>query len=193
MEVLKNLEEILKPDPRIMCFKMYDESLDDYRNFTINDFHETASSLKLNSSIPEDIQSILATALNLWVYSWFYYPFNAESGFIAYRALENALGKTLGLEQAKSGLHSLLEEAVKRELLKEEKFTRNETPQEFKDFIEKQTGKPYKAAPDTFIEDLPRILSRARNSYAHGELNIHHMGIQELRLVIEAINQLFPI
>lgn len=190
MEVLKEFKDIGTVDPRVARFARIDNSSKGYHPITIEEWYETATDLKLNSTAPEDVQSMFSMALNMWLYSWFYYPLNSEAGFLAIRALENALKQRLSIKKS-CGLKFLLKQAVDKGLFKEEKFTRDEVPEEVVKYFEKRAGKPLRTQPDTFIQDLPETLSSIRNSYAHGDLNIHLYGAKQLRLISEIINQLY--
>lgn len=192
METLKKFEDLDKPDLRSSRFHTYDEKLGSYRPLSLSDFYDTASNLQLNSSAPEDVRSQINIALNMWLYSWYHYPLNAEAGFLAFRALENALKYAMNLKKSKIGLKKLVELAIEKKFLREDGFTRDELPEEVKQIFRAKYGDAYEKQPDTFLEDLPGTIANTRNSFAHGEMTIHMYGARHLRLVIEAINQLFP-
>lgn len=191
METLKRFEELEKPDPRFELFHMFYKETGDHRPISLLDLYNTASGFKLHPDTPEDVQSQINIALNMWVYSWYHYPMNVEAGFLAFRALENALRYAMDEKGSKRGLRKLVQMAVDEQLLKEEGFTRDELPEAVKQFFIAKYGDEYKEHPDTFMEDLPDHIAALRNSYAHGEMAIHMYGIRHIRLVIEAINQLF--
>jgi len=193
MENLKRFEDLGKPDPRFQRFHTLDKTLGGYKPLTLRDFHATASEFNLNPDVPEDVQSQINVALNMWVYSWYHYPMNVEAGFLAFRALENALRYALNENHSAQGLKRIVQIAIERRMLKEDGFTRDELPEEVKQFLIEKYGDDYKENPNTFMEDLPDHIASLRNSYAHGEYSVHMYGMKHIRLVIEAINQLYPL
>ncbi len=190
IEVLKKFEHLYKPDLRVSCIHTYDETLGDYRPQTIEDYYKMASSLKVNTTAPDSVQSMIAIALNMWVYSWFYYPLNCEAGYLAIRVLENAL--KCALKRKNGGLNGLLKDAIQNNLIKEECITRGETPKELVDYFKKRAGSDYKEPEDTFMKDLPKSTASYRNAMAHGDLSINPHGMKDILLAVEVINQLFP-
>ena len=192
MEKLKEFEDLEKPDPRNTRFHTFDGTLGKYRPLLLSDFYDTASRLRVNSGAPEDVQSQINIARNMWVYSWYHYPLNVEAGFLAFRALENALKYALSKKGTHCGLKKLVKLAIEKKMLKEDGFTREEVPEEVKQYFKAKFGNAYEEQPDTFMEDLPSIIADIRNSCAHGELTIHMYGARHIRLAIESINQLFP-
>ncbi|MCK5035299.1 MAG: hypothetical protein KAS73_05345 [Candidatus Sabulitectum sp.] len=191
VEILKKIESLYEPDPRVTCIHTYDKTLGGYRPQIIEDYYKTASSIHVNSTVPDSVQSMIAIALNMWMYSWFYYPLNCEAGYLAIRALENAL--KCALNRNKGGLSGLLNDAIQNNLIKEENITRGEIPKELTDFFKKKAGSGYKEPEDTFMKDLPKSTASYRNAMAHGDLSINPYGMKDILFAVEVINQLFPV
>lgn len=192
MEELKLLDEMSKPDPRMKSLKTYDEEHHCYRPFVTKDIHDTAARYSLNHNVPEEIQNCFAVAQNMYAYSWYYYPLNAEAGFLALRTTEQALKIRMKLRENRIGLSALLSKAVKLSLLTEDGYTIPEPKQEYREIIKELTGIYPDPPQQSFLERLPKMLAGMRNSPAHGEISIHPMGALMLRISAETINQLFP-
>lgn len=192
MERLKTLDEMGKPDPRITHFATYDEKIKGYRPFRIQDIYNTARQHNINNAAPEEIRTSFAVAQNMYAYSWFYYPLNAEAGFLALRTAERALKLRMGMAKERIGLSALVKKAVDQGLLKEDGYSIPGPDPEYANMIEEITGKRPRPVRSSFLERLPKMLSGMRNSPAHGEVSIHPMGALRLRISAETINQLYP-
>ena len=123
MEFLKSLRELCKPDGRNTLFHKWDVRLGMYRPFTMEDIYAIALNHSLNESVPEEVKNTFAIAQNMYAYSWFYYPFNAEAGLVALRATERALKIRMDMKKTRRGLKYLVSEAIRRNLLFEEDYT----------------------------------------------------------------------
>ena len=189
METLKKFNSIVEPDERQKHFILYDEVLGHDRALEINDFYAIAEKIKLHDKVPEIVRSHFATAQNLLVYSWFFYPFNVTAEFIAYTTLELALKEKFKV-QKRTSFRSLVEKAVKEGIVKDEGFSHYQAilknsksyltnPSEEVDEIIKYT--------DILIETIPYF----RNEYAHGSNILHNGGAFNVQLCADFINQLF--
>jgi len=122
MEELKKLEEILEPDERQKHFAVINWETGEHRPLTIEDIHQSAASIKLHDGVPEEIRSHFATAQNLLVYSWFFYPFNVTAEFLAFVTLEHALRKRFNPKKQTS-FRDLVRRAVREGLVRDEGFS----------------------------------------------------------------------
>lgn len=191
MEKLKQFKKLGEPDPRYYAFRTFDEELHDYLPITAREIYDAVSSIRLHEGVPEPIRSSFEIARNLYAYSWFYYPFNSEAGFLAIRTTEQALKLSLGIKKKRMGLKMLAQRAIDEGLLHSDKFTKPSTPRGLLVAIEEITGRQQRPESEFPLEELPEMLSGMRNSPAHGEASIHPMGSMMLRLSAETINQLF--
>src|SRR5438046_3200701 len=92
MENLKPFEEICQKDVRQDSFAVMDANhAGIFRKRTLEDFYRTAEHISLHDGVPEKVRSHFATARNLIVYSFFYYPFNVTAQFLAFVSVEYAL------------------------------------------------------------------------------------------------------
>lgn len=173
MESLKPLDEITEPDIRNAFFAVTDNSTFT-RKLTLNDIHEAVSAITLSESVPEEIRSHFAQALNLAVYSWFHYPFNVTSQFMGFVTVEFALKKRLN---SKKSFKYLIRRAVNEGLVRDEGFTvtAHREPSE-----------------KTYVETLIEVMPELRNSLAHGSNMLHNNSLSSLRICADFINQLFP-
>ena len=164
MEELKSLPEILQPDERSKFFS----------NNSLSSRHSAISSIKLSSSVPEDIRSQFNVALMLSVYAWLYYPFHQVSELKAFSTLEMAL--RWKLPNNKGGLKKLLSLAIDTGLIVDKGFSHICTSGD---------------SLNEYSTKLPDIISDLRNDLAHGSSTLHPQSLFTLRNCSEIINQLF--
>lgn len=91
MEKLKNLEDVMAADERMQHLVVFDDTSGEFRPIALRDLHSVADATALHDGVPEDIQSHFETARNLFVYSWFFYPFNVAAQLQAFSSAEFAL------------------------------------------------------------------------------------------------------
>jgi hypothetical protein len=198
METLKAIGDIQKADER----NLYWAFVSTGKQLTIEDRYGEISSIRLNSSAPEDVRSYFATLQNLCVFAWFSYDFYALVFFLTFTLIEMALKLRLPHKgRDRRTLRPLLQEAIKQKLIDEKMFThikviRRQRAEDLRLLrgIEKITraNLPKKNA---YLEVLLKSLPKLRNSFAHpGAQAIHfpHEAIFSLRFTAEFINQLFP-
>jgi hypothetical protein len=194
MEYLKKIVEIVKPDVRQNCFVKIDVQNGTFHPFTLEDFHQKAKSIKLHASVPENIRSHFATARNLIVYSWFYYPFNVTAQFIAYTTVEFALRTKFN--DRRTNFKNLLKKAIDAGLITDRGFSdrvrkvkhiRENNAVLLPDFHLPEP-KLMREYADTLVESIPFL----RNQIAHGTNMLHEQGAKHVRICAELINQLFP-
>lgn len=189
MEELKKLEEVLEPDKRQKHFAVINWEDGEHRPLTLEDIYQSAASIKLHDGVPEEIRSHFATAQNLLVYSWFFYPFNVTAEFLAFVTLEHALRNRFKPKKETS-LKELVKRAVTEGLVRDEGFSH------IQDRVELDT--PFDEGFETFpqqvkkyVEILTESIPFLRNELAHGSPMLHPGGAFSVRLCAEFINQLF--
>lgn len=188
MEVLKQLEEVLEPDGRQKLFAVIDHSSGEYRPLMLQDIYRSVASIKLHNGVPEEIRSHFATAQNLLVYSWFFYPFNVTAQFLAFATVELALKIRLKPKR-KASFKSLVRSAIEQGLVNDQGFSHiqyldlNDFPGEEIAVMPKQTK--------SYVEILADSMPYLRNELAHGSPMLHPNGASSVRICAEFINQLF--
>jgi len=196
-EDFRSLETVMKPDPRMEGFSIFDEIENGFRTITISDQFNSLENLKLHNAVPEHIRIHFATAKNLLLYSWYVYRFIPVAEMHAYSTVEMALKDISGKKRC--GLRKLLEHAVENKLISDKGFRihrelelRNkrgiaaireiegpdDTPEE-----EKERRK--------YVEILLEVMPKLRNAYAHGSKTIHPNGFLTLEICSEKLNQLY--
>jgi hypothetical protein len=121
MEKLKKLKEIMMPDGRTSSFVIVNRETGQKREFGISDLHEQIEMIKLDESVPEEVQSQFNVARNLCLYSWYCYSFHNVTCLQAYSTIELALRIKLGkAEDAKCTLRPLMDEALSKGLISED-------------------------------------------------------------------------
>jgi hypothetical protein len=220
-DLLRTIDSLHEADIRNGYFSRWDSGSGEFRSVTASEQLADVASFELNVSVPQPVRVHFETAKNLYAYAWFVYRFYPVAEQQALTSLEFALRERLGAEVAQSsreatrrsrGLKNLLEEARKRQLISNERFswTRERALQrarqraEFQQIEEMQrlglttveidysNVKPLSEDFDqdwigTFIATLPRI----RNAYAHGSGILHNSVSHTFEIVSELINQIF--
>jgi hypothetical protein len=204
---LKAFDCITKPDPR------HDGSLG-----TLDGLHADLSAIAIHAGVPLHVRQLFETAKNLSLYSWFVYRFHPIAQLIGYASLEQALmervahHRGIATDAVRETLRPLMNLAATNGWLKNERFdsVRRAAHVQLRD--EKtldmiQSGQigeePVESPP---IEEAD-ILTRAsrldyvvriaeampyiRNHIAHGRPALHGGSAATLRVIAEAINQLF--
>ena len=175
MEILKPLDKIMQPDERNLFFVFIDNN-GNQRRQDIGDLHRAASSITLNSTVPETVRSHFAQALNLSVYAWFHYQFNVTADFMSMVTVEFALRERLKPE-GYVPFKKLVVRAVRMGLVKDEGF-------------EVARGTPI--GKTSYVETLIEVLPVLRNGHAHGAFMLYNNPFTSLRIAADFINQLFP-
>lgn len=203
---LKPLDKVTEPDERQANFVA-----------SLADAHAQLSELILHPGVPVAVRQLFETAKNVSLYSWFVYRFHPVAELVAYSALEFALRLRAGDEldgidkKRHPGLSKLLRRACDEGWLTSEAFPSfgylayqrarqaviAESIQNISDRDETSLREPTqeevaKAATEI---DVPRMLLEVapnlRNALAHGSQILHPNSRATLRLICEAINQLF--
>lgn len=187
MEKLKEKDRITAPDERQKHFVVIDAESGKFRPLSLNDIFDNAFSIQLHDGVPDEIRSHFATAQNLLVYSWFYYPFTVTAKFMAYVSLEFALKKKFCKPKERIPLKKLLEKAVKEGLIKDEGFSRIRRRTAFIPELNDEDNKDVNRYAKILMDTIPSL----RNHLAHGSSHLND-GTSTVRVCAEIINQLYP-
>lgn len=190
MEEFKEFNEILNPDERQNAFAVINRVSGHHRPRMLRDIYDSAASIKLHSGVPEEIRNHFAAALNLLVYSWFFYPFNVTAQFLAFVTVEFALKQRLKPEK-KVSFKQLLTQAVEEGLIKDEGFSHLREQQEFDEQLSQEMG-TLQENVKSYVEILVETMPYLRNELAHGTRMLHPNGASSVQICAEFINQLFP-
>jgi hypothetical protein len=203
---LKSLAQIAAPDER-----------QPFLVGSLEAVHAELSELELHRGVPRNVRQLFEAAKNVSLYSWFVYPFHQVAELIALASLEFALRTRDGFvewdtsERKKPGLSQLLHKARRERWLTNAAF-----PSRRWMAIERASLKLVRAAMPGMTEgetrevrdpteaeimdamsgiDVVQILvetaPKLRNNLAHGSSTLHPNSRTTLRLVAEAISQLF--
>jgi hypothetical protein len=173
METLKPLSEVTEPDARNLYFVVTELS-GAARRLSLKDIHDIVSGITLHPGVPEAIRSHFSQAQNLSIYSWFHYPFNVTSQFLAFVSVEFALKHRL---QSRASFKTLIRTAVESGLIKDHGFT---------------IAAHREQATEPYVQTLIEVMPSLRNQLAHGTNMLHNNSISSLRICADFINQLFP-
>lgn len=191
VEILKDLSELCLADERQKLFVAdFDEVTGACRHWGIEDVYHEAASIELSVNVPDKIKSHFATALNLLVYSWFYYPFNVTAQFMAYTTVELALKEKYGVKRysKKSSFRTLLDRAVKDGLIKSKGFSHIQNKSSYVPYLGAEL---HSSGEQDYCDVLVEALPYLRNQLAHGSPMLHPNGGKSVRICSELINQLF--
>jgi hypothetical protein len=202
---LRPISDVYRPDPRRLNIVG-----------TLGDEYEDLASIHLNEGVPAIAAQLFETAKNVSLYSWFVFRFHPVAESVAFSALELALnlrksGLTLLPHDFRSeGLSKLLREAVESGLIRESEFASRPS---FAAHTARMMliarliaeGRDYMEIPEPTEDEISLASSEVsltkhliglwpevRNALAHGSPRLTPNSRQTLRLVSEAINQLFP-
>jgi hypothetical protein len=183
-ETLKSLDELLLPDSRSEM-ALVNRKTGEARPLTLEDYHRYATTIRLNETVPEPIRDHFTTALHLGVYSWLVYRFTMVSQQQAYATLEWALRERVGalVKKSRPMLADLLKTALDKGFLRGRLFQQ----------WARIGGDPAdEAAADAWLRDVAEMILHFRNHLSHGSWHLVSMHWDVLRIVADAVNQLYP-
>lgn len=197
-EQLKPLNQVVRPDERAALFSTTDPMTGIPMPLGLADLHARAAAIELHEGVPEVIQSHFATAKNLLVYAWFYYPFTVTAHFMSMVSIEYALRIRFDAKPA-NGFKDLVRRAVTEGLVRDEGFshiapstTDAKSPQSWLPTVpadvDELTGEPKR-----YVDELTKVLPSLRNLYAHGRHSVHPYSSLSVQIAADFINQLYPI
>lgn len=202
MEKLKKLKDVCVPDERMQHLVVFDNAKGAFRQLMLQDLYAVAEATELNEGVPVDIRSHFETARNLFVYSWFFYPFNVAAQLQAFASAEFALktkagstrsaevGRRRSRHQRPPGFAQLLKTALAQGWISDQGFSHFESwrLRGISRVMGKGSESPeVKSYTQTLVEVLPCL----RNDLAHGSTTLHYRGAEYLGICAELINQLF--
>lgn len=174
MEKFKKFDEIQKYDERFDMFagaSAYNSDLPS--GLTLKDVYEIVEPIELIDNVPEKIKSEFNIAKNLYVYSYYSYPFKTVSDLKSISTLEYALRTFYNVKDKQKGLRKHLNRAIREARIiyldsKDEKKT-----------IEEQILRA-------------SFLPTSRNNLAHGSSNLYFPTDNKIITVCaNCINQLY--
>lgn len=187
MEEIKTGETIGKADFRRTIFVLVNQSTGAQRSVIFADIEGRVSDIVICKTAPEEVQNLLITSKNLLLYSWHYYPFSTTAALQAAVALERALKIRLGANP-RDTLTYLLKKAIRARLLTDEGFPRWRAHQKA---FRQIHNLPVPSRPKSLVCLLLRTFPHFRNTIAHGNPFLDHIGFLHLDIANEAITQLF--
>src|SRR6185437_16742910 len=116
MERLKTLAHIVEVDERNLRFV----DMDTLSTWTLEKNYEELTSIRLNASVPQEVQSLFTTAQNTSIYAWYSYDLCGVAQFVSLMCVEMALRLRFPVSKEKDrrrSLESLLRKAVAEKLI----------------------------------------------------------------------------
>jgi hypothetical protein len=187
METLKPLNKILEPDGR-----------NRYRNITLPALHAIAADITLHPSVPEPVQDQFTIARNAYLYSWFFYPFQAPA--LLYSILSIELALQIRVKEANPDMFSgdreptlfpLLRYALQKRWIVDSGFD-IEVMADFQTTEKIAKQFPNIPVDQRYSYNLLDVLPMLRNDLAHGNYMLAPGMGPLLMRGAELINQLFP-
>jgi hypothetical protein len=202
---LKPLAEVLLPDGRRANLVG-----------TLAEEHADLDSIQLHAGVPLDVRQLFETAKNVSLYSWFVFRFHPVAESSALACLELALNlRATGLERLPDAFRSpslstLLKAAIESGVIGEDRFPSREAYLRQAAHMRKLAQLVLSGSDNAEMADptedelkqadaevsmtnhLRSLFPTIRNAMAHGSPRLTPMSRSTLRLVSEAINQLFP-
>lgn len=186
--------------------RVFDENnFSEIRNLTLKDLHSYVENVTLHENVPLDVREHFEMARNLYVYSWFYYPFNVAAQLYAFITLEFALKDKFRIikpsinisvaqkpEKYDKGqtLSPLLKRAIEEKLITDKGFSHIKSNQleeetEFSNQLNEKNELTH------YCKILCDVFPNMRNKLAHGSNMLYGQGGEYIKICAELINQLF--
>lgn len=207
--MIKKFEEICEPDPRRLRQVVLDEN-GQMKSLTLEHIHSNLHNIKLHVGVPENIQTHFEIAQTLYLFSWFYYPFDVVSQQYAFITVEFALKERYGIhktpiviadgaEAIKNQLYNEIRKNPFKKLFRQAVTERHITDKGFSliqfdrllAIAESKSDKFKRNKPNPYSHALIEILPDFRNQSAHGSIRLNAQGSEFLIICVELINQLF--
>lgn len=196
-EQLKTLAHVTRADERAALFSMTDLATGLARPLALADLHSRAAAIDLHVGVPEAIRSHFATAKNLLLYAWFYYPFTVTAHFMSMISIEYALRTKYECGRSVS-FKELVRRAVKEGLVSDRGFSHIRARA-----IDANRAEPswmptvaadvddVSGAPKKYVDELIEVLPSLRNTYAHGRHTVQPFSSLSVQIAADFINQLY--
>jgi len=207
---LKGLGQVLEPDERSQSFVG-----------GLSAAHQELTEIRIDRSVPEDVQQLFETAKNVSLYSWFVYRFHQVAESVAFQALELGLSmrceadRNFRTPKHRRSLRKYLAHALSARWIDIGDFTglqqvatgrarmrkiveaiadgvRTE-PIRIQEPTEAEVEKALaELSSAKYIEQLMQAISNHRNELAHGSRMLAPRSRSVLRVVADLLNQLYP-
>jgi hypothetical protein len=156
----------------------------------LQDIYAVAEETKLHNGVPEDIRSHFETARNLFVYSWFFYPFNVAAQLHAFITAKFTLRTKAGRFRSKKTFRPLLQRALAEGWISDKGFSGFESWR-LRGMNRALRDQHESAEVTSYSQTLVEVLPSMRNDLTHGSTTLHYRGDEYLGICAELINQLF--
>lgn len=156
--------------------------------------YEFVSSVKVDNTVPEEVQRLLVTAKNLIIYSCFHYPFNIIAAQTAFSALELAIrlrSEAEGFTEKLKGLHSAMQRAIEEKWISDDETLCRPRRQQQVFGLDEANRYSELSSEEQFVEVLAKIFPKYRNALAHGSSSMDNLGASMVLDVNRMINQIF--
>jgi hypothetical protein len=194
LDPLKPLAEVLIPDERWQLFSRTQEG-----------HHALISSIRLNESVPEEVQQHFENARNAWLYSFFAYRLLTVALTTVHTACETAARARAKQENLpgweKKSLFQLLDAAIANRWIVDSGFAAAELHEALWEddrvmllAIGAADIGPYIKPTDDqdHAKKIVDAVRELRNALAHGEPLLTNSISPAFRAAADLINQLFP-
>ena len=200
--VLKPLEELALPDPRIKFEPLFQYFEDGTK---ILEIHERLTKHSvLHAGVPESIKSQFEIARNLMLFTYYVFEFQTQAELQAYAALEYALRERLDrpTRMIKRGketknvplmLGALLNKAIAEKLIHPETLPSWTWANERRKWFAEHYSHPFVPLNgEDWLEMAVKLSTDLRNRIAHGNPHLHlPNSFNQIELCADIINALF--
>lgn len=200
--ILKPLDELTLPDPRISWEPLFQGIVDSDKAFEI---HKRVSAYSgLHAGVPQTVISQFEVARNLMVYSYFVFEFQTQAELQAYAALEFAMRERLGhpTREIKRGkktktvslmLNELLRKAIGEKLIQPELLPSWSWAKDRRKWFADIYGHPFDPlTAEDWLEMVVKLITDFRNHIAHGNPHLQlPNSLNQLELCADIINSVF--
>ena len=201
MEEFKQFDQIYEPDLRRTSSVTLNLKTNEIFRTRLEDLYNLVKNLDLDENVPNEIRSHFQIARNLFIYSWFFYPFSVTAQFHALISIEYAL-QTYYADRSPivlskgwkpkpfPGFKSLIKRALDDGRITDEGFSQTQMPR-MASIANSNLRLNERPEVKKYCEVLVEALPILRNDLAHGSSTLHDQGIDFLIIALEFINQLF--
>lgn len=183
--LLKPIEEVTRADVRMAYLGVLTADGASVAPLTFERYYAVIAAECVPEHLPGDVRQQFETGRNLMLYSWYCYRFFPVAVLQLFATLE--LGLRLAFQEDRerrgSSLATLLKRARREGTLRSASFRDNALP---------LVGAPTHDAPEAFLAGLEKLVPIIRNSLAHGHVMLWPDHTHSLRIVRDALIQLFP-
>jgi hypothetical protein len=188
VEKFKKIDELMEYDSRFDMFageNIYHESLP--KGLKLHHVYNKVKDINLLDNVHEDIQSQFNIAKNLFVYSWYCYPFSNVAELKAISTLEFALKMKINSETR--SLRKLLNHAIENDYLIDSRLYEKEKQSKENNLILgiEPPNIDYKERTKLTVE----FICKHRNTLAHGSNTLTMPSSRIFEITSDFINQLF--